>query len=135
MTSVGIEPTTSGLDLPLLCRLSYEVGQRKSGTIKVVTIKWVFMGLHSTLTYTSELILYLKPVWSFSPSVCDIAIDWLAFCRDWNIWNLLEAIDADFCQVYFSHLTIKTCASREEPPQTLGGVMGATYHKSASFLV
>ena len=36
MTSVGIESTTSGLDLPLLCRLSYEVGQRKSGTIKVV---------------------------------------------------------------------------------------------------
>ena len=32
---MGIEPTTSGLDLPL-CRLSYEVGQRKSGTIKVV---------------------------------------------------------------------------------------------------
>ena len=32
-TSVGIEPTTSGLDLPLLCRLSYEFGQRKSGTI------------------------------------------------------------------------------------------------------
>ena len=36
LTSVGIEPTASGLDLPLLCRLSYEVGQRKSGTIKVV---------------------------------------------------------------------------------------------------
>ena len=37
MTSVGIEPTTSaGLNLPLLCRLSYEVGQRKLGTIKVV---------------------------------------------------------------------------------------------------
>ena len=36
LTSVGIEPTTSGLDLPLLCRLSYEVGQRDSGTIKVV---------------------------------------------------------------------------------------------------
>ena len=32
LTSVGIEPTTSGIDLPLLCRLSYEVGQRKSGT-------------------------------------------------------------------------------------------------------
>ena len=31
--TVGIEPTTSGLDLPLLCRLSYEVGQRESGTI------------------------------------------------------------------------------------------------------
>ena len=33
LTSVGIEPTTTGLDLPLLCRLSYEVGQGKSGTI------------------------------------------------------------------------------------------------------
>ena len=36
LTSVGIEPTTSGLDLPLLCWLSYEVGHRKSGTIWVV---------------------------------------------------------------------------------------------------
>ena len=36
LTSVEIEPTISGLDLPLLCRLSYEVGQRESGTIKVV---------------------------------------------------------------------------------------------------
>ena len=34
LTSVGIEPTTSGLDLPLLCRLNYEVGQRKSGTVR-----------------------------------------------------------------------------------------------------
>ena len=33
LTSVGIEPTTSGLDPPLLCRLSYKVAQRKSGTI------------------------------------------------------------------------------------------------------
>ena len=36
LTSVGIEPTTSGLDLPLLYRLSYEVGQRKLGMIQVV---------------------------------------------------------------------------------------------------
>ena len=36
LTSVGNEPTTFRLDLPLLCRLSYEVGQRKSGTIWVV---------------------------------------------------------------------------------------------------
>ena len=36
LTSVGIEPTTSGLDLPLLRRLSSEVGQKKSGTIRVV---------------------------------------------------------------------------------------------------
>ena len=33
LTSVGIKPTTSGLDLPLLYRLSNEVGQRESGTI------------------------------------------------------------------------------------------------------
>ena len=33
LTSVGIEPTISGIDLPLLCRLSYEVEQRKSETI------------------------------------------------------------------------------------------------------
>ena len=33
LTTVGIKPTTSGLDLPLLCGLSYEVGQRESGTI------------------------------------------------------------------------------------------------------
>ena len=33
LTSVGIEPTTSGL----VCRLSYEVGHRKPGTIKVVS--------------------------------------------------------------------------------------------------
>ena len=33
LTSVGIETTTSGLDLPLLCSLIYEVGQRKSGTL------------------------------------------------------------------------------------------------------
>ena len=33
---MGIEPTTSELDLPLLCRLSYEAGQGKSGTIMVV---------------------------------------------------------------------------------------------------
>ena len=29
LTSVRIEPTTSRLDLPLLCRLSYEVGTEK----------------------------------------------------------------------------------------------------------
>ena len=34
LTSVGIEPTTSELDLQLLCRLSYEVGQRKSGRFR-----------------------------------------------------------------------------------------------------
>ena len=33
LTSVGIQPMISGLDLPLLCRLSYEVEERRSGTI------------------------------------------------------------------------------------------------------
>ena len=33
LTSVGIKPTTSGLDLPSLCQLSYKVAQRKLGTI------------------------------------------------------------------------------------------------------
>ena len=33
LTSVGIEPTTSGLDPPLYCQLSYEVRQRKLGSI------------------------------------------------------------------------------------------------------
>ena len=33
LTWVEIEPTTSGLDLPLLCGLSYKVGQTKSGMI------------------------------------------------------------------------------------------------------
>ena len=46
---MGIEPTTSGLDLPLLCRLSYEAGQRKSGTI--------LDGEFKIKIYTSELIL------------------------------------------------------------------------------
>ena len=32
-TTRGKEPTTYGLDLPSLCRLSYKVAQRKSGTI------------------------------------------------------------------------------------------------------
>ena len=31
LTSVRIEPTTSGLDLPLLCRLSYDVGHGLGG--------------------------------------------------------------------------------------------------------
>ena len=43
LTSVGIEPTTYGLDLPSLCRLSYKVAQRKSGTIfSVREVKKIF---------------------------------------------------------------------------------------------
>ena len=36
LTSGGIKPTASGLDLPLLWRLSYGVRPRKLGTTKVV---------------------------------------------------------------------------------------------------
>ena len=38
LTSVGIEPTTSGIDIPLLCRLSYEVS----------VLTFVFIVLHGT---------------------------------------------------------------------------------------
>ena len=37
LTSVGIEPTNSGLDLPLLCRLSYEL---KSGRESRGRFRW-----------------------------------------------------------------------------------------------
>ena len=74
LTLVGIEPTTSGLDLPLLCRLSYEVGQRKLRTIMVVNLgeekvrvhkgslipftranaQWVFHGFLKALKLTPQ---------------------------------------------------------------------------------
>ena len=33
LSSVGMEPTTSGLNAPSLCRLSYEVGKTALGAI------------------------------------------------------------------------------------------------------
>ena len=80
MTSVGIEPTTSGLDLPLLCRLSYvEVGQRKSGTIKVVnrgedqffSLQDQFFSLQPCLT-TLFLVLKTKFYLSFQSRLSDM---------------------------------------------------------------
>ena len=53
LTSVGIEPTTSGLDLPLLCRLSYEVGDDLGGESRRRESK----GTYECCVYTSELIL------------------------------------------------------------------------------
>ena len=58
---MGIEPTTSGTDLPLLCRLSYEVGQRKSGTNMVINRgeeKW----WNRELTLKCKLKCYVKPM-------------------------------------------------------------------------
>ena len=55
LTSVGIEPTTSGLDLPLLCRLSYEVGQRKSGTIRLVNRGEEKVGVHMNVVPRSTI--------------------------------------------------------------------------------
>ena len=55
LTSVGIEPTTSGLDLLLLCRLAYEAGQRKSGTIKVVNRGEEKVTLHMNVVPRSTL--------------------------------------------------------------------------------
>ena len=60
LTSVGIEPTTSGLDLPLLCRLSYKVAQRKSGTILELTSELTLVPLFvfPVLRGTTFIIMY-----------------------------------------------------------------------------
>ena len=60
LTSVGIEPTTSGFDLPILCRLSYQVGQRKS---------WVS---HSTWIYNFRVnsLFHHLPIYNHN-IVCD----------------------------------------------------------------
>ena len=55
LTSVEIEPTTSGLDLPLLCQLSYEVGQRKSGTILVVSCSKEKVRVHRNVVPCSTM--------------------------------------------------------------------------------
>ena len=52
---MGIEPTISGLDLPLLCRLSYEVGERKSGTIPYIRGEVIFQ-----IFYVSQTLLTAK---------------------------------------------------------------------------
>ena len=70
LTSVGIEPTTSGLDLPLLEMsggrgFDSHRGQKIFSLPRVVpcfpllglTRSGLFMGLSSTIIYTSELIL------------------------------------------------------------------------------
>ena len=76
LTSVGIEPTTSGLDLSFLCRLSYEVEQRKSGTIGMVNRGEEKVRIHmnvvprgtknkwwnTELTLKSKLKCYVKPM-------------------------------------------------------------------------
>ena len=55
LTSARIEPTTPGLDLPLLCRLSYEVGQRKSGTIEEVNRGEEKVGEHMNVVPRSTM--------------------------------------------------------------------------------
>ena len=55
LTSVGIEPTTYGLDLPLLCRLSYEVGQRKSGTIIFAYTVYITVLIEQTCMFMESL--------------------------------------------------------------------------------
>ena len=55
LTSVGIEPTTSRLDLLLLCQLSYEVGQRKSATTEVVNHGEEKVGVHMNVVPRSTI--------------------------------------------------------------------------------
>ena len=57
LTSVGIEPTTSRLDLMLLCWLSYEVGKRKSGFGWWIAAKRKYINMYpnfSKLTVTKS---------------------------------------------------------------------------------
>ena len=65
LTSVGIEPTTSGLDLPLLCRLSYEVGQRKSGTTLIYTLELILCSTICALCATLHNI-HMHPYFLFA---------------------------------------------------------------------
>ena len=50
-----MEPTTSGLDLPLLCRLSYEAEQRNSGTMEVVNRGEEKVGVHMNVVPRSTM--------------------------------------------------------------------------------
>ena len=65
LTSVGIEPTTSGLDLPLLCRLSYEVGKsfsvRPRSSVGRVTVDLIRRSWVRLPPRSKETFLYL--VW------------------------------------------------------------------------
>ena len=61
LTSVGIKPTTSRLYLPLLCRLSYEAGQRESGTIKVVNHSEEKVRVHMNVVPRSTMNTNLIP--------------------------------------------------------------------------
>ena len=71
LTSVGIEPTTSGFDLPLLCRLSYKVGQRKSRTIYIVFI--VLRGTTFICTLFAAIHRLYRPRLSLSDLVAQSA--------------------------------------------------------------
>ena len=67
LTSVGIEPTTSGLDLPLFCRLSYTRSDRESRGCPTSWLSRQSNGrsnpevVGSTPTKVKEFFLYL--VW------------------------------------------------------------------------
>ena len=56
LTSVGIEPTTSGLDLPLLCRLSYKVPhEAKKNSFDLGGNRTHDLRIRSTVTLPTEL--------------------------------------------------------------------------------
>ena len=67
LASVRIEPTTSRLDLPLLSRLSYEVGQRKSGTIRWWIICTLTFSTQRFTTWLSPSLPYLTSPHLTSP--------------------------------------------------------------------
>ena len=62
---MGIEPTTSGLDLPLLCRLSYEVGQRRLFKGSISTSELILCSTICVLSATRHNI-YMYPYFLFA---------------------------------------------------------------------
>ena len=55
LTSVGIEPSSSGLDLPLLWQLSYEIGQRNYWPIKMVNRREEKVRVHVNVVSRSTM--------------------------------------------------------------------------------
>ena len=68
---------TSGLDLPLLCRLSYEVGQRKSGTIEVVNRGEEKVRVHMNVVPRSTMNIHILSIFvHISGSIRPITLIW-----------------------------------------------------------
>ena len=92
LTSVGIEPTTSGLDLPLLCRLSYEVGHFRVNSLFHHLCSQCFVAQHlyvALLSLRRDSPPLSSPTFSVRPrsSICSTLIYIPPFLsdKDWEL--------------------------------------------------